>query len=66
MTLNIDEFYSPDTQHDEPLWSLCSVRVLLGVSQSLDVDGVGLVNLIGGSVSDEDWLSSPFNDEVLA
>ena len=57
---------SPNTQHDEPLGSLGSVAILLRVSQRLDVDGVGLFNLVGSSVSDENWLSSPFDDEVLA
>jgi len=58
--------YSPDTQHDEPLGSLGSVAILLRVSQRLDVDGVGLVDLVRRSVSDENRLSSPFDDEVFA
>jgi hypothetical protein len=44
---------------DAPLGLLDSLRVLLGVSERLDVDGIGLVNLVLGSVSDEDGLSSP-------
>jgi len=56
---------SPDTQHDEPFWPLGSIAVLLWVTQCLDVDLVGLVNLVGGSVSDEHWLSSPFDNQVF-
>lgn len=45
--------------HRYPLTSLCTVTVLLGVTQALDVDLVGFLDLGLGSVSDEDWLSSP-------
>ena len=58
--------YAPNTQHDQPLGSLGSVAILLRVSQRLDVDGVGLVDLVRRSVSNEHWLSSPFDDKVFA
>jgi len=54
------------TQHDEPLRLLDSVRVGLGVTESLPLGALGLLDLIGGTVSDEDGLSSPLDDDVLA
>jgi hypothetical protein len=54
------------TQHDEPLRLLDSVRVGLGVTKSLPLGIVGLLDLFGGTVSDEDGLSSPLDDDVLA
>ena len=54
------------TQHDEPLGLLDSVRVGLGVAESLPLGVLGLLDLVGGTVSDEDGLSSPLDDDVLA
>lgn len=54
------------TQHDEPLGLLDSVRVGLGVTESLPLGILGLLDLVGGTVSDEDGLSSPLDDDVLA
>lgn len=54
------------TQHDKPLWPLHSVVISLGITQALDVNLVGLLNLVGSSVSDENRLSSPLDDQVLA
>lgn len=55
-----------DTQHDKPLRVLDTGAVLLGISKSRDVDLVCLVDLVLGSVSDEDGLASPLDDNVLA
>lgn len=52
------------TQHDKPLGVLGTIAILLGVSEGRDVDLVGLVDLILGSVSDEDRLSSPLDDDL--
>jgi hypothetical protein len=54
------------TQHDEPLRLLNSVRIGLGVTESLPLGIVGLLDLFGGTMSDEDGLSSPLDDDVLA
>lgn len=54
------------TDHDKPLGLLDTLVVSLGVSQSRDVDLVSLLNLVDGSVSDENGLSSPLDDNVLA
>lgn len=55
-----------DTKHNKPLRSLCPLFIGLGITQSLDVNIVGLINLIRSSVSDEHWLSSPLDDKVLS
>lgn len=54
-----------DTQHNQPFWVLDSVRVQLWVFQLGDVNLVGFLDLGSGSVSDEDWLTLPFDDDVL-
>jgi hypothetical protein len=46
-----------NTEHDQPLGSLNTVVVLLRVTKGLDVDLVGIGNLVGGSVTDKDRLS---------
>lgn len=53
-----------DTQHDQPLGALDTVLIGLGVSEGSDVDFVGLVDLVLGSVADEDGLASPFDDDL--
>lgn len=53
------------TNHDQPLWLLDTVLILLGVSQCLDLDVLGLLDLVGGSVANEDWLSSPLDDDLF-
>lgn len=55
-----------DSHHDEPLWPLDTVGVLLGITEGLDLDGVGFFNFGGGAVADEDGLTTPFDDDVLA
>lgn len=54
-----------DTQHDQPLGALDTVLIGLGVSEGGDVDFVGLVDLVLGSVADEDGLASPFDDDLM-
>lgn len=54
-----------DTQHDQPLGALDTVLIGLGVSKGRDVDFVGLVDLVLGSVTDEDGLASPFDDDLM-
>lgn len=54
-----------DTDHDQPLWLLDTVFVLLGVAQGLDFDVVGFLDLVGGSVADEDGLTAPFDEDLF-
>jgi hypothetical protein len=46
------------TEHDQPFGSLDTVVVGLGITERLDVDLVGLLNLVGGSVSDENGFTT--------
>jgi hypothetical protein len=55
-----------DTQHDQPLGALDTVLIGLRVSEGGDVDFVGLVDLVLGSVADEDGLASPLDDDLGA
>jgi hypothetical protein len=52
------------TQHDKPLGVLDTLIVGLGVSQASNVDLVGSVNFVLGSVSDEDGLATPLDDDL--
>lgn len=53
-----------DAEHDEPLGTLDAVGVRLGVAEGGHVDGVGLVDFVGGAVADEDGLAAPFDDDL--
>lgn len=53
-----------DPQHDEPLRLLGAVGISLRVPQGLDLDSVGLLDLVGCSVADEDGLASPFDNDL--
>lgn len=53
-----------DPQHDEPFRLLDAVGISLRVSQGLDLDGVGFLDLVGCSVADEDGLASPFDNDL--
>ena len=55
-----------DTHHNEPLRLLDALGVGLGIAQGLHFDGVGLLNLIGSAVPNEDGLAAPLDDDVLA
>jgi hypothetical protein len=52
------------TQHDEPLRLLDTVLIGLGVAEGRDVNLVGLVNLLLGTVADEDGLAAPLDDDL--
>jgi hypothetical protein len=54
---------APDTKHNEPLRLLDAVSVGLRVTERLDVDLVGLVDLASSTVTDEDGLSTPLRKE---
>jgi hypothetical protein len=60
----IPELSSSRTQHDKPLRVLGTGAVLLGISERRDVDLVCLVDLVLGSVSDEDGLASPLDNDL--
>jgi len=50
-----------NTEHDQPFGSLNTVVVVLRVTEGLDVDLVGIGDLVGSSVTDEDGLSKRVN-----
>jgi hypothetical protein len=52
------------TDHDQPFRLLDTVLILLRIPQRLDLDALGLLDFIGGSVADEDWLASPFDNDL--
>lgn len=52
------------TQHDKPLGLLDTVVISLGISQTGDIDLVGGVDLVLGSVSDENGLATPLDDDL--
>ena len=53
-----------DSEHDQPLGVLDTVRVGLRVPQRLDLYFVGFLDLVGCAVADEDWLAAPFDDNL--
>ena len=53
-------------EHDEPLRFLHPRVVGLRVSETLEVHGVGFVNLLLGAMADEHGLATPFDNDVLA
>ena len=53
------------TDHDQPLWLLDALGISLWVAESLDLDVLGLLDLSCGAVADENWLSTPFDDDLL-
>lgn len=55
---------SANPQHDEPFRLLGALGISLRVSQRLDLYGVGLLDLVGCSVADEDGLASPFDNDL--
>lgn len=54
------------TQHYQPLRPLYAVGIRLRVPQCFPLGVLCLLNLIGRSVTDENWLASPLDDDVLA
>jgi len=57
---------SAHSEHDEPLWRLCTSLIRFGVPKTLDIDRFCLFNLIGSTMPDEDGLSTPFDNDVLS
>lgn len=53
------------TKHDEPFGALDTVVIGLGVTESLPLGLTGLINLGLGTVTDEDGLSTPLDDDLL-
>jgi hypothetical protein len=52
------------TNHDQPFWLLNTVFIPFGISQCLDFDVLGFLDLVCGSVADEDWLATPFDNDL--
>lgn len=53
-----------NSQHDKPFRLLDTVGISLRVTEGLNLDGVGLLNLGGSAVADEDGLATPFDDDL--
>lgn len=53
------------TNHNQPFWLLDTVGIGLWVSQALDLDVLSLLDLISGTVTNEDWLSTPLDDDLF-
>lgn len=53
------------TKHDKPLGLLNTVLISLRITESLPFNGVGLVDFILGTVTDEDGLSTPLDDDLF-
>ena len=54
----------PRTKHHQPLRLLDTVSVGLGVPEGLPVGAVGLFDFAGGTVTDEDGLATPLDDDL--
>lgn len=52
------------TKHHQPLGLLDTVSVGLGVPEGLPVGVVGLFDFAGGTVTDEDGLAAPLDDDL--
>lgn len=57
---------SADTKHDQPLGALDTVLVGLRITESIPLGLTGLIDLTLGTVTDEDGLTTPLDDDVLA
>lgn len=55
---------APPTQHYKPFGLLHTVGIVLGVAKGGNVDLVSLGNFALGSVSDEDGLATPLDDDL--
>jgi len=55
-----------NTEHDQPFGLLGTGIVGFGVTERFDVNTIGFFNLFGGTMTNEDWLSTPLDDDVLA
>lgn len=52
------------TNHNQPIWLLHTLSIGLWVTQRLNLDVLGLGDLAGGAVTDENWLTTPFDDDL--
>jgi hypothetical protein len=55
---------SADTKHDQPLGLLDTVLIGLRITESLPVILLSLLNFVLGTVTDENGLSTPLNDDL--
>lgn len=53
------------TKHDQPLRVLHTVLVLLRVTEGGNLDAVGFVDLFLGTVTNEDGLATPLDENLL-
>lgn len=53
-----------DTQHDQPFWLLYAVGVGLRIAKRLPLGVFGIFNFVLGTVTDENGLSSPLDDNL--
>ena len=53
------------TKHDQPLRVLDTVLVGLRVTKRGNLDVVGFIDLVLGTVTDEDGLATPLDDNLL-
>lgn len=54
------------TKHDQPLRVLHTVLVLLRVTEGGNLDAVGFIDLFLGTVTNEDGLATPLDDNLLS
>lgn len=52
------------TKHDQPLRLLNTVAIGLGITKRLPLGALGLLDLVAGTVTDEDGLASPLDDDL--
>lgn len=57
---------SADTKHDQPLRLLDTVLIGLRITESLPVNLLSLLNFVLSTVTDENGLSTPLDNDVLA
>lgn len=55
---------SKHTKHNQPLGVLHTLLIGLGVTERSDIDLVGLVDFILGTVTDEHGLTTPLDDDL--
>lgn len=53
-----------DAEHDEPVRLLDAVRVGLRVTQRLPLCVFSLLDFVGGTVADKDWLAPPLDNDL--
>ena len=54
------------TQHDQPFRFLYAVFIGLRVSKFVPINVFGFLDLICSTMTDKDWLASPFDDDLIA